>query len=136
MDRGFVFSLIKCYLKKVSPLYSLFSSSSLSISPSLLYTQFALAPADFNLTEFKLDFYRIICSHEHYVILNLPMGPQLYPMGANSQTSSTTSSVSSTFEELGQPNMEAMGELSQEFRHYHYLSGLVLSELALVLEGK
>ena len=94
--------------------------------------QFALAPADLNLTEFKLDFYRIVCSHEHYVILNLPMGPQLYPIGANSQTSSSSGPI----EKLGQPNMEAMGELSQEFRHYHYLSGLVLSELALVLERK
>ena len=32
--------------------------------------------------------------------------------------------------------MEAMGELSTEFRTYHYLSGLVLVELALVLDGK
>ena len=32
--------------------------------------------------------------------------------------------------------MEAMGELSSEFRTYHYLTGLVLTELALVLDGK
>lgn len=113
VDRGFVFSLIKCYLKK-----------------------FALAPADLNLTEFKLDFYRIVCSHEHYVILNLPLGAQLYPMGTGSQSSSPTGSISSTYDDLGMPNMDAMGDLSQEFRHYHYLSGLVLSELSGVLEGK
>ena len=57
-------------------------------------------------------------------------------MGAGSQSSSPSGSVSSTFEDLSIPNMDAMGELSQEFRHYHYLSGLVLTELALVLEGK
>ena len=111
----------------------LFLSPSLSLFLSL--SQFALAPADFNLTEFKLDFYRIVCSHEHYVILNLPLGAQLYPM-TSSQSSSPSGSISSTFEELGIPNMEVMGELSQEFRHYHYLSGLVLAELAHVLEGK
>ena len=113
----------------------MFISFSLPLSPSLSFSQFALAPADFNLTEFKLDFYRIVCSHEHYVILNLPLGAQLYPM-TSSQSSSPSGSISSTFEELGIPNMEVMGELSQEFRHYHYLSGLVLAELAHVLEGK
>ena len=98
--------------------------------------QLALAPADLNLTEFKLDFYRIICSHEHYVILNLPLGAQLYPMSAGSQSSFPSGSICSTFEYLGMPNMEAMRELSLEYRHYHYLSGLVFSELALVLERK
>ena len=100
-----------------------------------LFDQFALAPADFNLTEFKLDFYRIVCSHEHYVTLNLPLGSQLYPM-TGSQSSSPSGSINSAFDELGIPNMEIMGELSAEFRHYHYLSGLVLAELAHVLEGK
>ncbi len=95
-----------------------------------------MAPSDLNLTEFILDFYRIVCSHEHYIILNLPLGSQLYPMGAGSQSSSPTGSISSTFEDLGIPNMDIMGELSNEFRHYHYLSGLLLSELAQVLEGR
>ena len=45
-------------------------------------------------------------------------------------------SISSTFENLDVPNVEAMGELSQEFRTHHYLSGLVLMELAVVLDGK
>ena len=45
-------------------------------------------------------------------------------------------SISSTLENLDVPNVEAMGELSTEFRTYHYLSGLVLTELALVLDGK
>ena len=91
---------------------------------------------DFNLTEFRLDFYRIICSHEHYVTLNLPLGEMLYPMGAGSQQSSPSGSISSTFENLDVPNVEAMGDLSPEFRHNHYLSGLLLSELVQVLDGK
>lgn len=91
---------------------------------------------DLNLTEFRLDFYRIICSHEHYITLNLPLGGMLYPLGGGSQQSSPSGSISSTFENLDQPNVELMGELSMEFRHNHYLSGLVLSELAQVLEGK
>lgn len=92
---------------------------------------------DLNLPEYRLDFLRIVCSHEHYVILNLPLGTLLYPMGAGSQQSSPSGSISSTFENLDMPNVEAMGELSHEFRHFHYLSGLVLSELAQVLvDGK
>ena len=57
-------------------------------------------------------------------------------MGTGSQSSSPTGSISSNYDDLGMPNMDAMGDLSQEFRHYHYLSGLVLSELSVVLEGK
>ena len=48
----------------------------------------------------------------------------------------TAGSISSTLENLDAPNVEAMGELSNEFRTYHYLTGLVLTELALVLDGK
>lgn len=57
-------------------------------------------------------------------------------MGAGSQSSSPTGSINSMVDDLGIPNMDIMGELSNEFRHYHYLSGLLLSELAQVLEGK
>ena len=100
-------------------------------------SQFTLSVKDLNLPEYRLDFLRIVCSHEHYVILNLPLGTLLYPMGAGSQQSSPSGSISSTFENLDMPNVEAMGELSHEFRHFHYLSGLVLSELAQVLvDGK
>ena len=102
-----------------------------------LLAQFALSVKDLNLAEFRLDLLRIVCSHEHYVILNLPLGTVLYPMGVGSQHSSPSGSISSTFENLDIPNVEAMGELSHEFRHFHYLSGLILSELAQVLlDGK
>lgn len=77
-----------------------------------------------------------MCSHEHYVTLNLPLGVVLYPMSAGSQHSSPSGSISSTFENLDLPNVEAMGELSHEFRQHHYLSGLVLSELTIILDSK
>lgn len=137
MDRGIVFILIKTYLKKVhehvcrpAMVFQLSYITCLSL-------QFTLSVKDLNLPEYRLDFLRIVCSHEHYVILNLPLGTFLYPMGAGSQQSSPSGSISSTFENLDMPNVEAMGELSHEFRHFHYLSGLVLSELAQVLvDGK
>ncbi len=53
-----------------------------------IFFQFTLSSKDLNLTEFRLDFYRIVSSHEHYVTLNLPLGPILYPMGSGSTTSS------------------------------------------------
>lgn len=109
----------------------------LSYMSTCISLQFTLSVKDLNLPEYRLDFLRIVCSHEHYVILNLPLGTLLYPMGAGSQQSSPSGSISSTFENLDMPNVEAMGELSHEFRHFHYLSGLVLSELAQVLvDGK
>lgn len=98
--------------------------------------KFTLSVKDLNLTEFRLEFFRIVCSHEHYVTLNLPLGSMLYPAGAGSQHSSPSGSISSTFEGLDMTNVDAMGELSPEFRHNHFLSGLLLSELALVLDGR
>lgn len=136
MDRGFVFTLIRMYLKKVSFSMPYNSTHTLVLLAAYSSPQFALSPKDFNLTEFRLDFYRIVCSHEHYVTLNLPLGVVLYPMSASSQHSSPSGSISSTFESLDLPNVEAMGDLSQEFKQYHYLSGLVLAELALILDGK
>jgi len=84
----------------------------------------ALAPADYNLTEFKLDLFRIICNHEHYIALNLPLLLQAEPQ-----------SPSSSYDE-GPVNIEPVASLTAEFRQQHYLSGLVLSELARVLAGR
>ena len=66
-----------------------------------------------------------MCSHEHYVALNLPLLPSLDP----------PSPTSSTYEN-GIPNIESMAVLTPEFRQHHFLSGLVLSELARVLAGR
>ncbi|MEM7465318.1 MAG: hypothetical protein AAF387_00365 [Pseudomonadota bacterium] len=47
------------------------------ILPALhLPLQFSIAAADLNLVEYKLDLLRIVCCHEHYVQLNLPLLPK------------------------------------------------------------
>uniref|UniRef100_A0A8C0JGZ0 Dedicator of cytokinesis protein 7 n=1 Tax=Chelonoidis abingdonii TaxID=106734 RepID=A0A8C0JGZ0_CHEAB len=75
MDRGFVFSLIKaCYKQVSSKLYSL-------PNPSILVS-------------LRLDFLRIICSHEHYVTLNLPCSLLTPPASPSPSVSSATSQVS------------------------------------------
>lgn len=49
MDRGYVFKLINSYMDKFNP-----------GDPKTLY-------------DYKFTFLQIICSHEHYVLLNLPV---------------------------------------------------------------
>lgn len=70
MDRGFVFGMIKSYCKVMI-------SKNVSI-PDLIH--------------YKLDFLRIVCSHEHFVALNLPFGT---PYTALSAPCSPTPSVTS-----------------------------------------
>lgn len=75
MDRGFVFGLIKTYYK-------------------VLISKNASIP---DLMNYKIDFLRIVCSHEHFVALNLPFGTPYTTVSAPcSPTPSTTSSNSQT----------------------------------------
>ncbi|XP_076463063.1 dedicator of cytokinesis protein 7-like isoform X1 [Babylonia areolata] len=113
MDRGFVFQLIRQYIKKMS-----LKICQLSDATSLLLL--------------RLDFVRILCSHEHFFPLNLPFGTPLTPSGMNSPTSSISSAAShssytstSTLTDKG-----VFFELTPEFRQQHYLAGLVLSDLS------
>uniref|UniRef100_A0A674KH37 Dedicator of cytokinesis protein 7 n=1 Tax=Terrapene triunguis TaxID=2587831 RepID=A0A674KH37_9SAUR len=111
MDRGFVFSLIKaCYKQVSSKLYSL-------PNPSILVS-------------LRLDFLRIICSHEHYVTLNLPCS-LLTPPASPSPSVSSSSGFSTNVQDQKIANMF---ELSVPFRQQHYLAGLVLTELAVILD--
>ncbi|XP_023230631.1 dedicator of cytokinesis protein 7-like [Centruroides sculpturatus] len=89
-----------------------------------------------HLITLKLEFLRIICSHEHFVTLNLPFATPVSPSPATSPCPSVASSISqssfvstSTLTEKGN-----FAELSVEFRQQHFLVGLVLSDLATVLE--
>ncbi|GCC35926.1 hypothetical protein chiPu_0014416 [Chiloscyllium punctatum] len=115
MDRGFVFTLTKTYWKQVSSkLYAL-------QTPSMLVS-------------LRLDFLRIVCSHEHYVTLNLPCS-LLTPPSSPSPSVSSATSQSSGFSTIVQDQKIAnMFELSVPFRQQHYLAGLVLTELALILD--
>lgn len=75
MDRGFVFGLIKTYYK-------------------VLISKNASIP---DLMNYKIDFLRIVCSHEHYVALNLPFATPYTTISAPcSPTPSTTSNHSIT----------------------------------------
>uniref|UniRef100_A0A8C4YTF1 Dedicator of cytokinesis 7 n=1 Tax=Gopherus evgoodei TaxID=1825980 RepID=A0A8C4YTF1_9SAUR len=115
MDRGFVFSLIKaCYKQVSSKLYSL-------PNPSILVS-------------LRLDFLRIICSHEHYVTLNLPCSLLTPPASPSPSVSSATSQSSGFSTNVQDQKIANMFELSVPFRQQHYLAGLVLTELAVILD--
>uniref|UniRef100_A0A1B0BZM0 Dedicator of cytokinesis protein 7 n=1 Tax=Glossina palpalis gambiensis TaxID=67801 RepID=A0A1B0BZM0_9MUSC len=111
MDRGFVFGLIKTYYK-------------------VLISKNASIP---DLMNYKIDFLRIVCSHEHYVALNLPFATPYTTISAPcSPTPSTTSNHSITSYSSIERALHA--DLSIDFRQQHFLVGLVLSDLATVLE--
>ncbi|MGH0129684.1 UNVERIFIED_CONTAM: hypothetical protein FKN15_050581 [Acipenser sinensis] len=116
MDRGFVFSLVKTYWKQVSTkLYAL-------QSPTVLVS-------------LRLDFLRIVCSHEHYVTLNLPCSLLTPPASPSPSVSSATSQSSGFSTSVQDQKIANMFELSVPFRQQHYLAGLVLTELALILDA-
>ena len=85
-------------------------------------------------SQLRLEFLRIVCSHEHYVTLNLPFPCPLYPSPPPSPTNSV-SSIGSAASVYTVIIGNSMAELSVAFRQQHFLAGLVLSELALTLEG-
>uniref|UniRef100_A0A8C9XPH0 Dedicator of cytokinesis 6 n=1 Tax=Sander lucioperca TaxID=283035 RepID=A0A8C9XPH0_SANLU len=110
IDRGFVFNLIRSYYKQVS---------------------IASFPNPSSLIALRVDFTRIVCSHEHYVILNLPCSTLSPPASPSPSTSSTTSQVLDMVQDQG---VATMFELSVPFRQQHFLSGLLLTELSLILD--
>lgn len=92
------------------------------------------ATIDPGVSQLRLEFLRIICSHEHYVTLNLPFPSPLYPTPPSSPTPSL-SSIGSAMSTYTIIIGNSMAELSTAFRQQHFVAGLVLSELALALEG-
>uniref|UniRef100_A0A4X2KUL3 Dedicator of cytokinesis 6 n=1 Tax=Vombatus ursinus TaxID=29139 RepID=A0A4X2KUL3_VOMUR len=106
VDRGFVFSLIRAYYKQVA-------------------NRLQSSPNPNGLITLRMDFTRILCSHEHYVTLNLPCSPISPPASPSPSVSSSP--------ELD-PKVISMFELSGSFRQQHFLAGLLLTELALILE--
>ena len=108
---------------------------SLSCHCHVLFMQLSLSQIDYNLTELKIQFLRIVCNHEHYVQLNLPLRPSLIPVVPEENTS-PVGSMGSGLEEVGLSPMDAIAELSPDFRQHHYLSGLLLSELSIILDSK
>lgn len=77
----------------------------------------------------QLDFVRILCSHEHFVALNLPFGtPFMWSSAPASPTPSQASSTSVNRDKA------CFAELSYEYKQQHFLMGLVLTDLAIVLD--
>lgn len=102
MDRGFVFNLIRSYYKQVpvapppccpqtskSWIHMLTRTRPLKQIGNKLHT--AQNPSSLNAL--RMDFTRIVCSHEHYVTLNLPCSTLSPPASPSPSTSSTTSQV-------------------------------------------
>ncbi|XP_062854096.1 dedicator of cytokinesis protein 7 isoform X10 [Trichomycterus rosablanca] len=114
MDRGFVFSLVKTYWKQVSAKVN--------------------ASQNQTLESLRLDFLRIVCSHEHYVTLNLPCSLLTPPASPSPSVSSATSQSSGFSTHVQDQKIANMFELSVPFREQHYLAGLVLTELSLILD--
>nr|CAH7724340.1 unnamed protein product [Callosobruchus chinensis] len=117
-DRGWVFQLLKSYNKQLQAKIT-------SMQDSVL-------------VELKLEFSRIICSHEHYVALNLPFASPFMSTSTNvspspSVTSSTSQNSFISGQHVSQERASTFAELSSEYRQHHYLAGIVLTDLATVL---
>ncbi|XP_076304439.1 dedicator of cytokinesis protein Ziz isoform X14 [Tachypleus tridentatus] len=93
MDRGFVFKLINFYLDKFNP-----------------------GDAR-SLQELKFEFLDIICSHEHFVALNLPVMRGSFTRGHTKNIK----------------DYEQEYRLSEEFCHHHFLVGTLLQEVRAAL---
>ncbi|XP_069555622.1 dedicator of cytokinesis protein 8 isoform X2 [Brachyistius frenatus] len=110
MDRGFVFQLVKNYCNQMS-------AKSVSM-PTLI--------------SMRLEFLRILCSHEHYLNLSLFFSSPASAPASPCPSISSQSSGSCSFQE--QQRILALFELSQEFKQQHYLTGLLLTELSAALD--
>uniref|UniRef100_A0A4W4HBT8 Dedicator of cytokinesis 8 n=1 Tax=Electrophorus electricus TaxID=8005 RepID=A0A4W4HBT8_ELEEL len=109
MDRGFVFNLVRNYCNQMS-------AKSVSMA---------------TLISMRLEFLRVLCSHEHYLNLSLYFSsPASAPASPSPSVTSQTSSSCS----LQDQKLVAMFDLSQEFKQQHYLTGLILTELSAALD--
>ncbi|XP_040011297.1 dedicator of cytokinesis protein 8 isoform X3 [Xiphias gladius] len=110
MDRGFVFQLVKNYCNQMS-------AKTVSM-PTLI--------------SMRLEFLRILCSHEHYLNLSLFFSSPASAPASPCPSISSQSSGSCSFQE--QQSILGLFELSQEFKQQHYLAGLLLTELSAALD--
>ncbi|XP_054628714.1 dedicator of cytokinesis protein 8 isoform X2 [Dunckerocampus dactyliophorus] len=110
MDRGFVFQLVKNYCNQMS-------AKSVSM-PTLI--------------SMRLEFLRILCSHEHYLNLSLFFSSPASAPSSPCPSISSQSSGSCSYQE--QQRILALFELSQDFKQQHYLAGLLLTELSAALD--
>ncbi|GAB0204141.1 dedicator of cytokinesis protein 8 [Grus japonensis] len=85
------------------------------------------------LISMRLEFLRILCSHEHYLNLNLFfMTSASAPASPSPSLSSQNSSSCSSFQDQ---KIAGMFDLSAEYRQQHFLTGLLFTELAAALDA-
>lgn len=125
-DRGFVFGLINTYVK------TLFSKQQSLLIQLPHHENYS------TLSSLKLDFLKIVSSHEHYVPLNL-ISNNFHNLSPTFSVASTISSqslsmASNTITTVTESTVKEYSELSLGFRRHHYLVGLVLSEFVTVLQ--
>ncbi|XP_025407791.1 dedicator of cytokinesis protein 7 isoform X2 [Sipha flava] len=125
-DRGFVFGLINTYVKTI---FSKQQSLLIQLPHHENYSA---------LSSLKLDFLKIVCSHEHYVPLNL-ISHNIHNISPTYSVASTISNqslsmASGTMMTVTESTVKEYAELSLAFRRHHYLVGLVLSEFITVLQ--
>ncbi|GMS84225.1 hypothetical protein PENTCL1PPCAC_6400 [Pristionchus entomophagus] len=104
------------------------------------------------LTLLKLDFLRIISSHEHFILLNLPnvlngvascttmmtSSPQHVahlPSSSCSSSLQPSSPGGSSLSSRGSSGGSIMSDLTHEYRSRHFLLGLILSDLSSILDS-
>lgn len=94
---------------------------------------------DKNLIFLKMEFLHILCSHEHYVVLNLPFPSVISETVRISPTpsmNSISSSRSSVYSMMSSHDVAGVVELTHPFRSQHYLVGLLLCELKNGFDSK
>uniref|UniRef100_A0A8D1RAC6 Dedicator of cytokinesis protein 9 n=1 Tax=Sus scrofa TaxID=9823 RepID=A0A8D1RAC6_PIG len=105
MDRGFVFKQINNYISCFAP-----------GDPKTLF-------------EYKFEFLRVVCNHEHYIPLNLPM-----PFGKG-RIQRYQAFLSPTVESNDTPvDLQLDYALTDEFCRNHFLVGLLLREVGTALQ--
>ncbi|XP_043987316.1 dedicator of cytokinesis protein 9-like isoform X18 [Gambusia affinis] len=102
MDRGFVFKQINNYINGFMP-----------GDPKTLF-------------EFKFEFLRVVCNHEHYVPLNLPM-----PFGKGRILRFQDETVESDDTPV---DLQMDYSLTEDFCRNHFLVGLLLREVSTALQ--
>ncbi|KAH0624512.1 hypothetical protein JD844_032061 [Phrynosoma platyrhinos] len=105
MDRGFVFKQINNYITFFAP-----------GDPKTLF-------------EFKFEFLRVVCNHEHYIPLNLPMP---FGKGRIQRYQAFLSPTMKSYDTL--VDLQLDYSLSDEFCKHHFLVGLLLREVGSALQ--
>uniref|UniRef100_A0AAY5L4U1 Dedicator of cytokinesis 10 n=1 Tax=Esox lucius TaxID=8010 RepID=A0AAY5L4U1_ESOLU len=99
MDRGFTFKLISSYVNMIT------------------------ATDNKVLCEFKFEFLREVCNHEHYIPLSLPLPSARITDNASQETQTA---------QVDMPEYSLTGEFCRK----HFLTGLLLRELGLALQDE